>query len=116
MTMLELRDFTNANGLYYYHVYGTKDKVAIYKDRYHYELLGFTFVSDYRPIKNYKAMGHGKNHNSQVLKILKKNASHVVEAMDDKIIIEISNAKNAEEYELVERWLEEKECIKDTSY
>ena len=72
MTMNELRDFTNKNMLYYYHVFGTKGKVAIYEDRNYRHLLGFTEVTDYKPIKNFKSMGARCSIEREALKIVRK--------------------------------------------
>lgn len=100
MTMRELRNFANKNGLWYCHVYGTKGDVLIYADRYHFKKLGKTFVTDYKPIRNYRSMKRASNY--QVLQIVKKRIK------DRGWGYAMSIAK-PEEVEIVKAWLEEKE-------
>ena len=111
MTMRELRDFANENGVFYSHVYGSNNgKVAIYKDRYRYRRIGFTIVTDYKPIKNYRMMASGRTHNKQVLDILRKHAKAVPMAPGEEkqpdIIITIMPEAD-EEYEIIKQWMEE---------
>lgn len=120
MTMRELRDFTIKNGLYYHRIYNTKNMVAIYEDRYYYERIGTVVVPDYRPIKNYKSMGHGANHNAQILKVLKEVVSCLefrersfpdghseYEICDDDCHRITGQTLSQEEYRMIKDWLEE---------
>lgn len=119
MTMRELRDFTIRNGLYYHRIHYTKNLVAIYEDRYYEERIGTVVVTDYKPIKNYKSMGHGANHNARILKVLKEVVSCLefrerrfpdghaeYEILDDGIT---ARTLSQEEYELIKEWMEERE-------
>ena len=103
MTMIQLRDHTVKNGLYYYHVYGTKDRVLIYGDRYHRRLIEKVIVPDYRPIKNFKSMGYGENHTVLILKTIKNRlASYKVTIGEIKITVA---PRTQEESDIIERWL-----------
>jgi len=121
MTMPELRDFTIKNGLYYYHIYNTKNLVAIYKDRYHNERIGTVVVPDYKPIKNYKAMGYGSNHDARMLKVLKDVVSCLefrerrfpdgrvdYEILDDDCHRITGRTLSQEEYRMMRKWMEDK--------
>lgn len=122
MTMPELRDFTMKNGLFYCHKHNTKNLVAIYKDRYHNERIGTVVVPDYRPIRNYKAMGHGANHNAQMLKVLKEVVSCLefrerrfpdghaeYEILTDDCQRITERTLSQEEYRMIRKWMEEME-------
>ena len=97
MTMMELRDFTVENGLYYSIVHYGKKLVAIYEDRYHYKKMSVVHVPDYKPIKNYKCMKSGSRYRAlQIFKkrIKKSNAGYRV------------SVTKPEEVEAIKNWLE----------
>ena len=106
MTMLQLKEFVNKNGLFYCHIPGSKNLVAIYKDRYHYVKLGCVFVKDYRPIKNFRTRKFGFMGFNSLLRILKSRAYFLAPNKDVKIVV---YNDGSEEYEIVKAWLEEKE-------
>lgn len=100
MTMVELRDFANENGVYYHHAWNTENKVLIYKDRYHDSLLGHTFVKDYKPIRNFRSMAGESSVAREVLRIVRKRIK------DRGWGFALSVVKS-EEAEAIRKWLEE---------
>lgn len=110
MTMLQLKEFVNKNGLFYYHIPGSKNLVAIYKDRYHYVKLGCVFVKDYRPIKNFRTREFGFVGRNAILSILKRNLT-----LKDGTIIQFKESEDenintkgdTQDYEIIKAWLEE---------
>ena len=100
MTMEELRDYVNENGLFYAHLYGSKGKVCIYEDRYHNKRIGTVEIIDYKPIRNYRVMMFASN--KRVLEIVRKRIKDRGWGLALSII-------KPDETEIIRKWLKENE-------